>query len=164
MVAAVKEVRTPRRAVMLVAAAVAAAAASGVGAAPRTDPGTARLQRALDHVVALQRAGGVLLVRTGAKTLVLTSGYADRTTKTPIRATDRFRVASLTKTFVATVVLQLVGEGKLSLDDTVERWLPGAVPGGDRILVRQLLNHTSGLFDYLLDPRTIAPFLKQRFD
>lgn len=45
----------------------------------------------------------------------------------------RFRVGSITKTFVATVVLQLAGEGRLRLDDTVEVWLPGVVPGGDGI-------------------------------
>src|SRR5262249_19201622 len=56
-----------------------------------------------------------------------------------------------TKTFVAAIVLQLVGEGRLSIADTVERWLPGVVPGGERITLRQLLNHTSGLFDYAED-------------
>jgi CubicO group peptidase (beta-lactamase class C family) len=69
----------------------------------------------------------------------------------PARAGDRFRVGSVTKSFVATVVLQLVGEGRLSLDDTLERWLPGLVPNGEQITVRQLLNHTSGLYDYTDD-------------
>jgi len=63
-------------------------------------------------------------------------------------AGGRFRVGSITKTFVATVVLQLVGEGRLRLDDSLERWLPGAIPGGGRITVRHLLQHTSGIFDY----------------
>ncbi|RMI40880.1 serine hydrolase domain-containing protein, partial [Streptomyces triticirhizae] len=71
----------------------------------------------------------------------------------PMPADGRFRVGSATKTFTATVVLQLVGEGRLSLDDTVERWLPGVVRGnghdGDRITVRQLLRHTSGVPDAL---------------
>jgi CubicO group peptidase (beta-lactamase class C family) len=57
--------------------------------------------------------------------------------RTPIRTTDRFRVGSLTKTFVATVVLQLVEEGRLSLADSVERWLPGLVPNGGDISVRR---------------------------
>ena len=61
--------------------------------------------------------------------------------KTPMRVGDRFRIGSVTKSFVATVVLQLVGEGKLSLDDSVEDWLPGMVPNGDNITIRQLLNH-----------------------
>ena len=70
-----------------------------------------------------------------------------------------FRVASLAKTYTATVVLQLVGEGKLRLTDTVERWLPGLVPHGDAISIRQLLNHTSGLADFEYDPTVLAPYL-----
>jgi D-alanyl-D-alanine carboxypeptidase len=70
----------------------------------------------------------------------------------PLRSRQDFRVASITKSFVATVVLQLVGEGKLSLGDSMERWLPGLVPNGGAITVRELLNHTSGLFDYTDDP------------
>lgn len=69
-------------------------------------------------------------------------------------ADGRFRIASTTKTFVSTVVLQLVGEGRLSLDDTVERWLPGLVQGngndGDQITIRNLLQHTSGLHNYTM--------------
>jgi D-alanyl-D-alanine carboxypeptidase len=95
--------------------------------------------------------GAVLLVRDGERTIRLAAGYGDLARRTPLRAGDRFRVGSETKTFVATVVLQLVGERKLSLADTVERWLPGLVPGGQKISVRQLLNQTSGLFDYAED-------------
>ncbi len=65
-----------------------------------------------------------------------------------LRARDRFRVASITKSFVATVVLELAAEGKLSLDDTIEHWLPRIVPNGAAITLRELLNHTSGLFNY----------------
>ncbi|WP_039795235.1 serine hydrolase domain-containing protein [Amycolatopsis alba] len=62
----------------------------------------------------------------------------------------KFRAGSTTKTFVATVVLQLVGEGKLELDAPVDRYLPRF--GLDRrITVRMLLQHTSGLFDYIGD-------------
>src|SRR5262249_50271996 len=70
-------------------------------------------------------------------------------------ATDRFRVASMTKSFVATVVLQLVAEGKLRLGDTVERWLPGLVPNGGEITIRELLGHTGGLFNYYDDKRFV---------
>ncbi|NGO69276.1 serine hydrolase domain-containing protein, partial [Streptomyces boncukensis] len=65
-----------------------------------------------------------------------------------VPAEGRFRAGSITKTFLATTVLQLVDEGRLRLDDPVGRWLPGAVPDGRRITVRYLLNHTSGLYDY----------------
>ncbi len=67
----------------------------------------------------------------------------------PLVPHDRFAVASVTKTFVATVVLQLAQEGILTLDDSVERWLPGVVPRGDTITIRHLLNHTSGIPNYL---------------
>ena len=73
-----------------------------------------------------------------------------------MRAADRYRIASVTKTFVATVVLQLVAEGKLRLADPVERWLPGVVPNGAAITIRQLLNHTSGLFEYTRDDEAVA--------
>ena len=58
---------------------------------------------------------------------------------------QRFRVGSVTKTFTATIVLQLVSEGKLRLSDPLERHLPGIVPAGKKITIRQLLNHRSGL-------------------
>ncbi|MFE7564074.1 serine hydrolase domain-containing protein [Kitasatospora sp. NPDC057500] len=81
------------------------------------------------------------------------AGTADLATGQPARSDGRFRIGSVTKTFVSTVVLQLVGEGRLRLDDPVERHLPGVVPNGSAITVRQLLNHTSGLFNYTEDPR-----------
>ncbi|MFD8708753.1 serine hydrolase domain-containing protein [Kitasatospora sp. NPDC059648] len=81
------------------------------------------------------------------------AGTADLATGRPARADGRFRIASVTKTFVSTVTLQLVGEGRIGLDDPIEHYLPGAVPNGSAITVRQLLNHTSGLANYLDDPK-----------
>jgi D-alanyl-D-alanine carboxypeptidase len=69
-----------------------------------------------------------------------------------------FRIGSLTKTFVATVALQLVAERKLRLGDSVERWVPGLVPNGRAITIRHLLSHTSGLYDYVNDPSVFAPY------
>ena len=63
-----------------------------------------------------------------------------------------FRIGSVTKTFVATVVLQLVDEGEVALDDPIAEHLPGLVPGGERITVRELLNHSSHLYDYMSEP------------
>jgi D-alanyl-D-alanine carboxypeptidase len=63
---------------------------------------------------------------------------------------------SLTKPFVATVVPQLVGEARLSISDTVEHWLPGTLPNGDRITVRQLLNHTAGVPGSLTPKRELC--------
>ncbi|MFJ8431397.1 serine hydrolase domain-containing protein [Kitasatospora sp. NPDC094019] len=84
------------------------------------------------------------------------AGVSDLATGQPARPDGRFRIGSVTKVFVSTVVLQLVGEGRLRLDDPVERHLPGVVPNGSAITVRQLLNHTSGLFNYTEDTRFLV--------
>ena len=60
-------------------------------------------------------------------------------------------------------MLQLAEEGTISLDDTVEAWLPGLVPNGKQITVQDLLGHRSGLFEYEEDPRVLAPYLKGDF-
>jgi D-alanyl-D-alanine carboxypeptidase len=114
-----------------------------------TDPDA--LQKQLDRVVEAGAPGVVGLVRTGQQTWQGASGLGDLGAKRSARAGDRFRVGSVTKSFIATLVLQLAGEGRLGLDDSLERWLPGLVPGGERISVRQLLNHTSGLYNYTDD-------------
>jgi D-alanyl-D-alanine carboxypeptidase len=124
----------------------------------RTHARTA-LQQDANALVAAGAPGVVLLTRSGNHTMSITSGLGEISTKTPMRAADRFRVASIAKSYTATVVLQLVGEGKLRLGDTVERWLPGLVPHGDGISIRQLLNHTSGLADFEYDPTVLAPYL-----
>jgi len=145
---------------VLVAVSAAVSPAEAAPAAPgRLATSVPRLRTALDRLVAAGAPGAVVLVRDGNRTVRLARGFADRARKTPMRVTDRFRVGSVTKTFVATVVLQLAGEGRLSLGDTVERWLPGLVPNGQAITVRQLLNHTSGLFDYTEDPAVLKPYL-----
>jgi D-alanyl-D-alanine carboxypeptidase len=140
-------------------AAVAAVALALVGPTASAAPtnaagGSSKLQLALDQVVAAGVPGAVVLSRNGNHTTLLASGYGNLKQTTRLRTTDRFRVGSVTKTFVATLVMQLVGEGKLSLDDTVEQRLPGVIPNGKSITVRQLLNMTSGLFDYLNDGDT----------
>ncbi len=135
-------------ALALVALAAAAPAAPASAARDRWAKRETKLQRGLNQVVAGGVPGAVLLVREGRRTIRLTSGHGRLKPTTPMRARDRFRVGSITKPFVATVVLQLVAEQKLALEDTVERWLPGLVPQGEHITVRQLLNHTSGLFAF----------------
>lgn len=79
------------------------------------------------------------------------AGVASVASGAPLAPDAPVRIASVTKPFVAVVALQLVQEGWLLLDHHVEHWLPGLVPDGERILVRHLLGHTSGLPDYLSD-------------
>jgi D-alanyl-D-alanine carboxypeptidase len=136
--------------------------AASVSAPPvtRPAPDPATLQSLMDGVVEAGAPGAVALVRTGQRTWQGASGLGDLRARRPARPSDRFRIGSVTKSFVATAVLQLVAEGKLQLEDPVERWLPGAVPGGDHITIRQLLNHTSGLYNYtdeLLAPTPASP-------
>jgi D-alanyl-D-alanine carboxypeptidase len=76
------------------------------------------------------------------------SGVANVVTGRPMRPGLGFRVGSVTKSFTATVVLQLVAEHRLRLDDTVARWLPGMLAYGDAVTVHDLLQHTSGVPDY----------------
>ncbi|UPZ33232.1 beta-lactamase family protein [Streptomyces sp. LRE541] len=77
-------------------------------------------------------------------------GVADRGTGRAIDNADRFRVGSVTKSFTAVVLLQLVDEGVLALDTSVNTYLPGLLPD-DRITVRHVLSHRSGLYDYTND-------------
>jgi D-alanyl-D-alanine carboxypeptidase len=118
---------------------------------PEAAGGRATLQRIVRRLVAGGAPGALAFVRSPAGTAGVAAGYADLQTRTPMRASDGFRIASVTKTFVATVVLELEAEGRLDIDEPVERWLPGLVPNGSAITIRELLNHTSGLFDYSED-------------
>ncbi|MFI6936274.1 serine hydrolase domain-containing protein [Streptomyces sp. NPDC050287] len=77
-------------------------------------------------------------------------GLADRGTRRALDEADRFRIGSVTKVFTAVVLLQLADEKKLRLDAPVNRYLPGLLPD-DRITVRHVLSHRSGLYDYTHD-------------
>jgi D-alanyl-D-alanine carboxypeptidase len=116
------------------------------------------LQRLLDQLVTTGQPGAIGLARDGDETWRGAGGLANLATERPMRAEDRYRIGSVTKTFTATVVLQLVGERKLRLSDSVQRWLPGIIRDGDNITIRHLLQHTSGLFDYLQGPRVAKPW------
>ncbi len=113
----------------------------------------ATLQAALDGQVQMQPLLGATLGVSIADrgTWIGASGFADAARTTPMTPDDRFRVGSVTKTFTGAVVLQLVDEGVVTLDDPLERWYPG-FPNGKQITIRQLLGHTSGIYDFLADP------------
>ena len=139
---------------------IAIAAAAG---SVRTAGDASSLREDVDALVARGAPGVVLLVRDGRTTRRFTAGYGDVARKQPMLSSDHFKIASLTKSYTAAVVLQLADEGKLSLGDTVQRWLPGLVPNGDRITVRELLNHTSGVPEYENDARFMKPYLNGHF-
>lgn len=119
--------------------------------APPIDDPTQLLQNTLDQI----------FTGVGISTAIVSddiawygaSGTANLTTNTPVTSSDRFQIGSITKTFVATTVLQLIEENQLSLEDTLNQYLPSEIvsqiPDGANITIRQLLNHTSGIPDYL---------------
>jgi D-alanyl-D-alanine carboxypeptidase len=144
--------------IALIALASAAAAAIVIGAVSIRG-GPARPSP--DTVVAAGTPGALVLVDAGSSRREAASGLAVLQGRVPLDVRDRFRVGSITKTFVAVVVLQLVDEHRLRLDDTVERWLPGLIPGGGQITVRELLGHTSGLADYAEDAAFVRETLAQ---
>ena len=77
-------------------------------------------------------------------TFVRADGVANLTTGEPLRTDMQFKIASQTKAFTADLILQLIGEGKVSFDDHISKWDPG-VPNGNEVTIRELLNMTSGL-------------------
>ena len=125
-------------------AAVADASTPTLGKGAQTD-----LQATLDAQMAKYSVPGAIVgmwFPTKGDWLV-TAGTADLATGAPPRLADHVRIGSLTKSFTATVVLQLVDEKRLTLNDKLSRFEPW-VPGARHITVRQLLNMTSGLYNF----------------
>ncbi|MEU6554304.1 serine hydrolase domain-containing protein [Streptomyces sp. NPDC046915] len=149
----------------LLAAEVATAAAQPAGPSPAE-----QLRQDTEAIHALGVSGvQARVIAPDGRQSVATSGTADLHTGRPVPSDGYFRMASTAKTLVATVVLQLEAEGVLSLDDTVDHWLPGVVRGngndGRRTTIRQLLQHTSGISDDGLPGYTTPEeYYQQRHD
>ncbi|MFG3189903.1 serine hydrolase domain-containing protein [Streptomyces omiyaensis] len=136
----------------LAPAATASAAPLPAAPAPATAPATpapdlAGITAALDSAMANGAPGAMARFSGPGGVESLTAGVRDRATGAPMDIDARFRIGSVSKTFSTVVLLQLVDEGRLELDAPVNRYLPGLLPD-DRITVRHLLTHRSGLADY----------------
>lgn len=164
--------RLPRRSLLAATAAGALLPALG----PATGRGVAATRAGLDHR-GLQAAiddlehppatAAQLQVSGAVGPWYGSSGVADLRSGRPVRPGDRVRVGSITKMFVATVLLQLVAEGRVRPDTPVQRCLPGLLPAGFApITLTQLLNHTSGLPDGRGWPDMSTPeqVFRHRFD
>ncbi|MCT7657465.1 serine hydrolase domain-containing protein [Mycobacterium deserti] len=105
-------------------------------------------------------AGAVAVVRDGPGLTRFAAGHSDVHTRTGFVPNTHVRAASITKTFVAATVMQLVAEGRVDLDAPIETYLPGRIRGNgidaDAITMRQLLRHQSGLPEYF-DKDTAPP-------
>ncbi|MEV5148834.1 serine hydrolase domain-containing protein [Streptomyces sp. NPDC052727] len=145
-------------------------------AAPSTDPTAldptpfdpAALRAAISDLSHPEATASQLLVERRSSRWYGTAGTADPASGRSVRVDDRFRAGSVTKAFVATVVLQLWAEGRVDLDAPIRHCLPGlALPSRfDRVKVAHLLQHTSGLPDHrgLPDLGTPEAVLRHRFD
>ncbi|MDQ3127374.1 MAG: beta-lactamase family protein, partial [Chloroflexota bacterium] len=148
-------------------------ASLGPGASPGSGPSAApsaaerslavlgvRLHAELDRVRAKLAIPGVsvTILFPDGSTWSGASGLADVATKTPVGATTAFAFASISKTFTSALILQLAGEGRLRLADSAAGLLPPLRFAVDkRITVAMLLDHTSGLADYFLNPKIDRP-------
>ncbi len=144
----------PSRRLLLVIVAlflgVSILGASSGAAEDRAVVANPQFQRVLNRLVSGRSpiAPGVTAYVSGPHgTWAGAAGVANVKTGEPMRPDARMRLESVSKLWTATLILRLAQQHRLSLDDTVERWLPGLLPAGHRITLRQLLNHTSGLID-----------------
>ncbi|WP_436761995.1 serine hydrolase domain-containing protein [Streptosporangium sp. V21-05] len=144
-----------------ITASPAIASPATASSATASAPGHPGVQQVLDQAVAAKLAPGMVAdVRDGRRSWFGSAGVSDTGTGRERRRNERFRIGSASKAFTATVVLKLAAEGRLSLDDTLDTWLPGLFDNSayepDRITVRQLLNQTSGVYAYSDDPAFFA--------
>jgi D-alanyl-D-alanine carboxypeptidase len=147
------------------------ALATGAVSAAAAPPSQGELQRGADNLVARSDLPAVIAVfeQDGVRHIAA-AGLADVKRRRAAQPTDRTWVGSITKSFVAVAVMQLVAEGRIGLDDTVEKHLPGWVRQGRRVRIRNLLNHTSGIPNYMefeparsavsRNPRIVIPVRK----
>src|ERR1051325_8564602 len=119
----------------------------------------AKLDQFFDRLAEKKKAMGSLTIAKDGKVVYTRAiGYAqiDATAKTPLTAATRFRIASITKTFTAVMILQLVEEGKLKLTDTLDKFYP-QVPNAPKITILQILSHRSGIPNVRRDQITWKP-------
>ena len=116
-----------------------------------------KLQRILRDTVRKDRIAGIsVAIRfPGGKVWTGVAGHAAFRPDRPIEPDTAFAVASVSKTFVAALILQLAEEGKLKLDEPYGTYVRGG-PGGATITIRELLSHTSGVYDFFEHPRYLS--------
>jgi len=117
----------------------------------------AKLDQFFDRLAEKKKAMGSLTIAKDGNVLYTRAiGYAQINPKKPLTAASRFRIASITKTFTAVMILQLVEEGKLKLTDTLDKFFP-QVPNAQRVTILQILSHRSGIPNVRRDQATWKP-------
>ncbi|MEU8888245.1 serine hydrolase domain-containing protein [Streptomyces sp. NPDC048442] len=140
----------PARAVAPLSASAAASAASATSATSRLDRKALRASLEAFHRAGMY--GAYSSVRDGSERWRGAAGVADIGTGRPMSPDYEHRIGSITKTFTSVAVLQQVAKGRVDLDAPIGDYLPELVPDerGRKVTVRMLLNHTSGIADYIL--------------
>ncbi|MBX3442703.1 MAG: beta-lactamase family protein [Planctomyces sp.] len=119
----------------------------------------AKLDQFFDRLAEKNKAMGSLVIAKDGDVLytrVIGFGQIDGVERKPLTPASRFRIASITKTYTAVMILQLVEEGKLKLTDPLDRFFP-QIPNAQRITIGQLLAHRSGIPDVRRDQATWQP-------
>jgi D-alanyl-D-alanine carboxypeptidase len=157
-----------RRTALIVAALLPLVALIGVtqaeaaSAVTPCQPRFCALDRAVNALVGTPGGppGMVVVVQKGSRTTTLTAGVADLTTNAPMSAGAEMRLASVSKTYSGAAALALVSSGRLSLNDTIGKWLPTMPKIWAPVTLRQLLNHTSRIRDFSGEPAFIDELLE----
>jgi D-alanyl-D-alanine carboxypeptidase len=138
---------TPLLVLMLLSTILTPGAAS---ASSRCQPKFCALTQAVQALVTTPSGppGVIVVVQRRSESTTLTAGVADLATGRPISSSDEMRLASVSKAYSGAVALSLVSTGRLSLSDTIGRWLPALPRAWSKISLRQLLNHTSRIPDF----------------
>lgn len=117
-----------------------------------------------DNAIAAGIPGVTLAIQAGNQTVKLARGIEDSATGAPMTTAHHVRMGSVAKSFLASIVFQLVDEGKISLSDTVESQLPGMVTSNKGATIEQVLRLQSGIFDHASDARYLTPYLEGHFE
>ncbi len=138
-----------------------ASASSGYPSGGSASAGKA-LQTALNAFVAHPDSspGIIVAIGNGSALTVRTAGVGDVATKAKLKATDQMRIASVAKAFSGAAALSLVAQGKLTLNDTIGKWLPCLPKPWHAVTLRALLGHTSGITDFSANPKFEEALLK----
>lgn len=140
---------------LLLIAAMAAALTAAPAKAAKLGAATKLVNQSLKRLV--QTEGGppgaiALIERRGERRRTIKAGFGNLTPQERPKPNDHMRIASVAKAFSGAVALSLVEEGRITLDTTIGQRLPDLPAAWHPVTLRQLLNHTSGVPDYTLDP------------
>lgn len=127
----------------------------------RQHPLAGLLQAALEGAVDDGVPGVVMAIRDADGVWEGSAGYVDLGRAEPMRSCHRTRIASVTKTFISTAIMALAEEGRLDLDAPISTLLPDrtrALPNADRVTTRQLMQHTSGVYNFIDVPLVLDLF------